>query len=241
MTSKFNLKILEWDEKLQTNKQNIWSQIEQCPWILCYTLQIMQLIVITETVTNGYYIIIVTSFWIMKIIAYNEISFLKNLCMFGISLRNKNRLAGVLITPIGSIGVCKIEEKKEENYLSHCFANSGMYFKINMGFCDCFLSSSGSTGQNGHHIFVNCLLEVWKSLLFWVFNSCEQRFHYWYRNEAPMYIDKIKCLDTLEKFKFSINFMFKGSVKYFFVVGCLCLNNTRFFSEWWFWPCLLVI
>lgn len=34
--------------------------------------------------------------------------------MFGISLRNKNRLAGVLITPIGSIGVCKIEEKKRE-------------------------------------------------------------------------------------------------------------------------------
>lgn len=81
--------------------------------------------------------------------------------MFGISLRNKNRLAGVLITPnLDQQGFVKLKEKKEENYLSHCFANSGMYFKIKMGFCDCFLSSSGSTGQNGHDIFVNCLLEV---------------------------------------------------------------------------------
>lgn len=83
----------------------------------------------------------------MKIIAYNEISFLKNLCMFGISLRNKNRLAGVLITPIGSIGVCKIEEKKEENYLSHCFANSGMYFKINMAFVIAFYLALGVLGK----------------------------------------------------------------------------------------------
>lgn len=39
-----------------------------------------------------------------------------------------------------------------------------------------------------------------------------------------MYIDKIKCLDTLEKFKFSINFMFKGSVKYFLLLDVCVLT-----------------
>ena len=80
MTSKFNLKILELDEKLQINKQTkhlISNRAVSMDSV--YTLQIMQLIVITETVTNGYYIIpsdlFVTSFWILKIIAYNEISF----------------------------------------------------------------------------------------------------------------------------------------------------------------------
>lgn len=38
-----------------------------------------------------------------------------------------------------------------------------------------------------------------------------------------MYIDKIKCLDTLEKFKFSINFMLEGSVKYVFILLDVCV------------------
>lgn len=67
--------------------------------------------------------------------------------MFGISLRNKNRLAGVLITPIGSIGVCKIEEKKEENYLSHCFANSGIISKSTWAFVIAFYVALGVLGK----------------------------------------------------------------------------------------------
>lgn len=53
--------------------------------------------------------------------------------MFGISLRNKNRLAGVLITPIGSIGVCKIEGKKRRELSVSLFCQFGHVFQNQHG------------------------------------------------------------------------------------------------------------